>query len=170
MCRSVQDTSEQPDQHKTQLRRSIASSYWTRSDSLSDLSRGTYHNRRKSESVVVGRKPIASRTRLCPWKWSQTSFPNTVTHMFLTSWSLRVSWTWILYDNNIVLYINYSIADEYCRIARIHVATVKCVRVLWRLLTNIYSLYSEALDQDALYFVYYLMALLLTFHTFGEFH
>ena len=66
-CSYVQDTLEQPDQGKTQqgISRSIASSYWTCSVLLSDLSRVTYHNSRRAESVV-GRQSMPSRTRLCP--------------------------------------------------------------------------------------------------------
>ena len=63
----VQDISEQPVLLRAQLAtsRSIASSYWTRSVSLANLSRETYHNRRRAESVV-GRQSMPSWTRLCP--------------------------------------------------------------------------------------------------------
>ena len=79
-CRSVQDCWEQPDQPKIQLAisRSIASVYWTRSVSLSDLSRETYHNSRRAESVVE-QQSMPSRTRLCPRKCEAT-------HHFRTQW------------------------------------------------------------------------------------
>ena len=72
-CGYVQDSSEQPDQRKTQLAisRSIAISYRTRSDSLSNVSREPYHNRRRAESVVE-RQSMPSRRRRCPRKCEGT--------------------------------------------------------------------------------------------------
>ena len=124
-CRSVQDSSEQPDQPNTQLAisRSVASSYWTRSVSLANLSRETYHNRRRAKSVVE-RQSMPSRTRLCPRKgegYVISEHSDARVPAFLIASSLDI--------NFIRWYRVILCCRRYCGIDRIHVETVICVPV-----------------------------------------